>query len=79
MSDENIKWDYASRDFELEAIGWYLTGRLDSQTKLDSRLGAGVNAYEYLRHAVEVPNRRRFLYPEEVRRALDKQFRVQTK
>jgi hypothetical protein len=51
-----IEWDYASREDELEAIRWYLTGHLDLQTKLDLRLGTAVNIYEYLRHAVKRPN-----------------------
>jgi hypothetical protein len=50
-----LKWDYASREDELEAIRWYLVGRLDVQTKLSSQLGAAVNAYEHLRHAVKFP------------------------
>ena len=49
------KWSYASPDYELDAIRWYLTGRLDAETKLDSALGTAVNAYEYLRHAIELP------------------------
>jgi hypothetical protein len=56
-----IKWNYASRDDELEAIRWYLVGRLDPQTKLKSQLGTAVNAFEYLRHAIELPARGEFL------------------
>jgi hypothetical protein len=61
VSEPIIKWSYSSRDDELEAIRWYLVGRLDPQTKLDLRLSIGVNLYEYLRHAVHRPNPGRFL------------------
>jgi hypothetical protein len=61
VSGPDVKWSYASRDDELEAVCWYLTGRLDSQTKLDSQLGAIVNIYEHLRHAVTLPDLGRFL------------------
>jgi hypothetical protein len=47
------KKPYASREGELEAIRWYLAGRLDVHTKLNSQLGAAVNAYEHLRHSIE--------------------------
>ena len=52
MSSSITKWSYTSRDGELEAIRWYLTGRLDQQTELDLEWGAAVNAYEHLRHVV---------------------------
>jgi hypothetical protein len=56
-----MKWDYASREAELEAIGWYLTGRLDANSKLDLELGTAVNACEHLRHAIKLPGIGRFL------------------
>jgi hypothetical protein len=61
VSDPFPKWGYSSPEEELETIRWYLVGRLDLQTKLDPRLSVGVNAYEYLRHAVHLPNLGRFL------------------
>ena len=61
MSGSIIKWSYVSRDDELEAIRWYLTGRLDQQTELDLKWGAAVNAYEHLRHVVNLPELGRFV------------------
>ena len=61
MSGSIIKWSYASRADELEAIRWYLTGRLDQQTKLDLEWGAAVNAHEHLRHVVSLPELGRFV------------------
>jgi hypothetical protein len=48
-----IEWDYVSREDELEAVRWYMVGRLDVRTKLNPQLGASVNAHEHLRHAVK--------------------------
>jgi hypothetical protein len=61
VSNPVVEWSYRSRDDELEAIRWYLTGHLDAQTKLDLEWGAAVNAYEHLRHVVKLPNRARSL------------------
>jgi hypothetical protein len=55
LNAENVNWKYASPGDELEAIRWYLTGRLDARTKIDAILGAAISAYEYLRHAIEHP------------------------
>jgi hypothetical protein len=55
LSGSIVKWSRASDDGELEAIRWYLTGHLDRRTKLDLELGAAVNAYEHLRHLVNIP------------------------
>jgi hypothetical protein len=61
VSSSITKWSYTSRDGELEAIRWYLTGRLDQQTELDLEWGAAVNAYEHLRHVVNLPALGRFV------------------
>jgi hypothetical protein len=54
-TEVSVKWPYESRERELEAIRWYLTGRLDIDTKLDVSLGNAVAAYEYLRHVAGTP------------------------
>jgi hypothetical protein len=61
LSGSIVKWSHASDDGELEAIRWYLTAHLDQQTKLDLEWGAAVNAYEHLRHVVNIPNLGRFV------------------
>lgn len=61
MSNPIVDWSYESRADELEAIRWYLTRRLDQQTKLDPELGIAVNAYEHLRHVVKLPDLGRFI------------------
>ena len=46
-STVRVEWPGKSRRRELEAIRWYLTGRLDVDTKLDLSLGNAVADYEY--------------------------------
>lgn len=61
MSNPVVEWEYASIDDEREAIRWYLRRHLNAETKLDLELGLAVNAYEYLRHVVKLPDLGRFI------------------
>lgn len=48
-------WRYECRNDELEALRWYLTGRLDVNVKLTYPLGNAVAIYELLRHLSTPP------------------------
>ena len=50
-----VQWQWRSLDDELRALGPYLTGRLDVDTKLNHSLANAVEVFEYLRHAAADP------------------------
>jgi hypothetical protein len=50
-----VHWHWESIDDEYRANRWYLTGRLDVDTKLDRSLANAVEVFEYLRHAAADP------------------------